>query len=318
MCVPTNFWYSLSFNLSCDQLLWHVEELLYRSMRQIFGRMLILQTIFAKMNCCIQRNRHKKSPYQRIRIEVVHVVSWFATNFLSQVRVHFLKMWNIGNRYLDIVWPLWVDVDDVCTFSCRFHRTRWKVQVLVRFCSSRSLQAYVRFYIWLPHLRTRRCVILIWIFSSRLPCTSFQTQALTGCSEYRRAVRRPRTLHRWRACYSLRNQVHHRSWLCHNYFFSCSFLCPFRYCLGAAGRAEIADVEQTEEMVPLITCEIAFCQHVCELVLGVNVLGLDFLVRLILSNNQSSATLRVRDTCLIVGFLPLMIILITASLSSKM
>ena len=40
--------------------------------------------------------------------------------------------------------------------------------------------------------------------------------------------------------------------------------------------------------------------------------------KLILSNNQSSATLWVLDTCLIVGLGPLIIILITASLSSKM
>ena len=40
--------------------------------------------------------------------------------------------------------------------------------------------------------------------------------------------------------------------------------------------------------------------------------------RLIRSNNQSSATLWVLETCLIVGLLPLLIILITASLSSKM
>ena len=39
--------------------------------------------------------------------------------------------------------------------------------------------------------------------------------------------------------------------------------------------------------------------------------------RLILPNNQSKATLWVRDTCLIVGLLPLIIILITASVSSK-
>ena len=38
---------------------------------------------------------------------------------------------------------------------------------------------------------------------------------------------------------------------------------------------------------------------------------------MILSNSQSAATLWVLDTCLIVGLLPLMIILITASLSSK-
>ena len=39
--------------------------------------------------------------------------------------------------------------------------------------------------------------------------------------------------------------------------------------------------------------------------------------RLIRSNNQSSATLCVLETCFIVGLLPLMIILITASLSSN-
>ena len=39
--------------------------------------------------------------------------------------------------------------------------------------------------------------------------------------------------------------------------------------------------------------------------------------RLIRSNNQSRATLWVLETCLIVGLLPLIIILITASLSSN-
>ena len=39
--------------------------------------------------------------------------------------------------------------------------------------------------------------------------------------------------------------------------------------------------------------------------------------RLTRSNNQSSATLKVRETCLIVGLLPFIIILITASLSSN-
>ena len=40
--------------------------------------------------------------------------------------------------------------------------------------------------------------------------------------------------------------------------------------------------------------------------------------KFILPNNQPNATLWLRDTCVIVGILPLMIILITASLSSKM
>ena len=79
----------------------------------------------------------------------------------------------------------------------------------------------------------------------------------------------------------------------------------------------MADVEQTQKMIPFITCEISICQCVCELVLGVNVFDLDLGVQLILSNNQSRATLWVQATCLIVGLLPFMIILITASLSSK-
>ena len=58
-------------------------------------------------------------------------------------------------------------------------------------------------------------------------------------------------------------------------------------------------------------------QHVRELVLGVNMFDLDLGSKLILSNNQSSATLWVWDKCLIVDLLPIMVILITASLSSK-
>ena len=80
----------------------------------------------------------------------------------------------------------------------------------------------------------------------------------------------------------------------------------------------MADVEQTQKMIPFITCEISLCQYVCELDLGVNVFDLDFLgSKLIRSNNQSRATLWVLETCLIVGLLPFMIILITASLSSN-
>ena len=58
--------------------------------------------------------------------------------------------------------------------------------------------------------------------------------------------------------------------------------------------------------------------NVSEVVLGVNMCDLDLGSKLILSNNQSSWSLWVLDTCPIVGLLPLIIILITASLSSKM
>ena len=79
----------------------------------------------------------------------------------------------------------------------------------------------------------------------------------------------------------------------------------------------MADVEQAQQMIPFITCEIPFGQDVCELVFGVDVFDLDFGVQIksieqpIKSNSVSS------ETCLIVGLLPFIIILITASLSSN-
>ena len=80
----------------------------------------------------------------------------------------------------------------------------------------------------------------------------------------------------------------------------------------------MASVKETQKMIPFITCEIALCQYVCDLVFGINVFDLDFGgSKLILSNDQSRASLWVRETCLIVGLRPLIIILITASLSSK-
>ena len=42
----------------------------------------------------------------------------------------------------------------------------------------------------------------------------------------------------------------------------------------------MANVEQTQKMIPFITCEISLCQCVCELVLGVNVFDLDLGVQI--------------------------------------
>ena len=75
--------------------------------------------------------------------------------------------------------------------------------------------------------------------------------------------------------------------------------------LGAAKKAEMADVEQIKMIIPFVTYEMSFGQNVCDLVFG------------ILSNNQSRETLWVLDTCLIVGLLHLIIVLITASLVLK-
>ena len=42
----------------------------------------------------------------------------------------------------------------------------------------------------------------------------------------------------------------------------------------------MADIEQMKKIVPLITCEIPFSQHVCELVFGANLTDLNFWVQI--------------------------------------
>ena len=42
----------------------------------------------------------------------------------------------------------------------------------------------------------------------------------------------------------------------------------------------MANVEQTQKMVPFVACEISVCPYVSELVLGVNVFNLDFRVQI--------------------------------------
>ena len=46
------------------------------------------------------------------------------------------------------------------------------------------------------------------------------------------------------------------------------------------GRTDMANAEQTQKMIPFITCEISLGQYVCELVLGVNVFDLDLGVQI--------------------------------------
>ena len=78
----------------------------------------------------------------------------------------------------------------------------------------------------------------------------------------------------------------------------------------------MADVQQIQQMIPLITREIAFGQNVSKLVFGVDVFDLDFGIQ-INSIKQPIKCNSVSPGCLIVRLLPLMIILITASLSSN-
>ena len=146
--------------------------------------------------------------------------------------------------------------------------------------------------------------------------------------EYTRTFWRHRTFRGWRTCRNLRKQVCRcRFRLCHTSFFSFFLLLhPFRHRVGAAyqagilsaaRRSEMADVNKWKRLfhssrvkLPLVKMSARWC-----LVSMYRSWILES--RLILSNNQSKATLWVLDTCLIVGLLPFVIILITASLSSN-
>ena len=72
-----------------------------------------------------------------------------------------------------------------------------------------------------------------------------------------------------------RDQIHHWSRLCCDSFFTWIFLRSFRHHFRTLCRTEMANVKQTQKMIPFITCEVSLCQYVCELVLGVDVFDLD-------------------------------------------
>ena len=50
-----------------------------------------------------------------------------------------------------------------------------------------------------------------------------------------------------------------------------SFLRSFRHYFRTIDRTEMANVKQTQKMIPFITCDISLGQYVCEMVFGVNV-----------------------------------------------
>ena len=59
-------------------------------------------------------------------------------------------------------------------------------------------------------------------------------------------------------------QIHHRLWFCCDSFFTYIFF-SFRHRFRTIDGTEMADVEQTQKMIPFITCDISLCQYVVDL-----------------------------------------------------
>ena len=97
-----------------------------------------------------------------------------------------------------------------------------------------------------------------------------------------------RTFRGWGTCRNMWRQVHRcRFRFCHKFILL--LLHPLRHRFGpayqatilsAASRAEMADVEKMNKIVPLVTCEITSGQNVCELMFVVNVPNLNLGVQI--------------------------------------
>ena len=159
------------------------------------------------MNCGLLGDNHKHSPYQRIHIEIFHFVLWLAFELLSQVRVHFLEVWNASTRYAVIVRPLRVVlVVDFGIFCCKFSHRILENWDPGSFLQQRASSHCRSFFASVSHtMRTRRCVILVWTSSGKFPCTlSYEIRTLlTGCSEYPRTIWCTRTRRCRRAGFDL-------------------------------------------------------------------------------------------------------------------
>ena len=189
----------------------------------------------------------------------------------------FPGKWKVSTRYVVIVRPLRVVVVDDFGILCgKFPCTIFKTQVLVLSCSSEFPHTFVRFCISLPHLRTRRGVILIWTSSGKFPCTFFyEIRTLSVCSENLRATCCTQTRRCRRACRSLRDQVQRRLRLCHNSPFSYSLLHSFRHRFGQLAELKILILKRWRRLFHSSRVKLPF---VCMSEgFGVNIFDLDFL-----------------------------------------
>ena len=108
-----------------------------------------------------------------------------------------------------------------------------------------------------PLLRRLRMVIIqfwitCWWESIRLPWS------IIYHNRFPRILIFVPSLHRAWWSWNPRSEIHHKSWFCCDSFFSWFLLSSFRHRSRASCGTEMANVEQAQQMIPLITCEIYF------------------------------------------------------------
>ena len=229
------------------------------------------------MNCGLNCDIHEYTPRSVVHVEVNQFICWTSACL----------------RHMKIVWPF-------SASSFGFWTQQVSPSLLSRDCSRIQIQkipmifdfSVAKVCIFQPSLRSRWCV---GFCISSCPRVNFPCR----CFEYPRAFRRKRMVHGWGTCQNSCFQAHCFDFatILSSVFCSCILSAivlgqQVKLKLWAQQREEMADVEQMKKIVPLITCEITFGQHVCEFDVWCRctLFGSRW-PQLIVSNNQSRATL---------------------------
>ena len=164
----------------------------------------------------------------------------------------------------------------------------WIFFFLMRRVSPLSFHQPAKICILESHLTRRPCVE--WAWFQRSSCYRVSPKLSTSPTS-----RYNRTRCGGGTCRNKRRYIHHcRSRLGHNFFFIL-ILTPLRHCeatyqddiLGTTTGSEMIDIYHMKKINPLITCDIPFSQHVCELMFGVNATDSNSWIQINSSNNKS-------------------------------
>ena len=138
--------------------------------------------------------------------------------------------------------------------------------------------------------KTNPCQLPLWVtwwvsVLDRSPCSQmllspWAQRSLTFISGSHRAFRCCGCKHVRIPFAASRDQIHHRLRFCCDFFFTWIFLRSFRHHFRTIDWTEMANVIQTQKMIPFITCEVSLGQYVCELVFGFSVFDMDFRVQI--------------------------------------
>ena len=262
----------------------------------------VLLVLKPEMNWWFHRCRHEQSPDQYIGLRIEWIRA--ETQFLSQVLEDILNV--------QIIWDLQTVVVYPGPFKLIFNTSLQFPEL--SHTSPRCSFPQLPWHGMSPFLYWEHVAGFWFLFRASflvLPDTDSESSC-EGCFWFSRflAIKTSRPRFRYRRLFSRL-----LSWILFDMVLAFSIERKWL----RENKEKIDDVKQTKKIAPFITRKTSSGQTSQRVGFLVSTYLIWILFpKLILSNNQFNAALWVLDTCLIIGLRPLMIILITASLSSKM